>query len=128
MVVLLDAVQILNIAMNLAVIISQKKHSHISFKLENFMGTIVISAYLLLTMLLWKTSIKTDYLTLLTCTIFLIHQMHAFVRIDPITSLQKQPEFRGESLQQLYAFIAMMGTFLPMKNYLVPVIFLYAGV
>jgi hypothetical protein len=54
--------------------------------------------------------------------------MHAFVRIDPITSLQKQPEFRGESLQQLYAFIAMMGTFLPMKNYLVPVIFLYAGV
>ena len=66
--------------------------------------------------------------TLLACLIFVLHQMQAFVRIEPFASVQKQALFRCESLLQLYSFIVTIGTFLPIKYYLPPVLVIYTGV
>ena len=91
--------------------------AHISF--------FVIMAYFLLTFLVLKTSTKTDMITLLAVVIFAIHQMQIFIKIDPFEDVNKQPVFRYESLLHLYSSIVMVGTFLPMKYYLPPVLFIY---
>ena len=75
-----------------------------------------------------KVSVKTEMITLLACLIFGLHQMQAYVKIDPLTNVQKQALFRCESLLQLHSFIVTIGTFLPIKYYLPPVLIIYTGV
>jgi len=66
-------------------------------------------------------------ITLIPVIIFVSHQFHAFLKIDPIGDVRRQPVFRAESLSLLYAFIATIGTFLPIEYYLPPTLFIYAG-
>ena len=66
-------------------------------------------------------------ITLLVVIIFALHQSQTFIKFDPCAHVAHQPAFRAESLSQLWAFIIMIGTFLPIQYYLLPVLIIYAG-
>jgi len=49
------------------------------------------------------------------------------MKIDPFADVKRNPVFRAESLSSLYVFIVTIGTFLPIKYYVPPTLFIYAG-
>ena len=94
-------------------------------ELQVYVNFIVILGYGFLTLLLKLTKTKSDMLTLLACLIYALQQMHLFVKVDPLGSVEMQGVFRYESLLQCFTFITMIGPFLPLRYYFPPIAAIY---
>jgi hypothetical protein len=72
-ILLIVVLHILTFMVSISEHIFQKEKMKPAQILAIYMNCIIIIAYLLLTFVIYKTEIKTDMVTLLTCFIFVLH-------------------------------------------------------
>ena len=90
------------------------------------MSIFVLFGFAFLTLLILKMDTKADMLSLVASIIFAVHQMHLFIKVDPLGNVNMQAVFRYESHFQFLAYIMMLGPFLPLRYYFPPMCLIYS--
>jgi hypothetical protein len=93
------------------------------------MHVLVLTAYFCLVYTLKRTEVSRFVCITLNCFIFGLQQLQIYFRYNPLlkNQVRQHQDFREQSFIQLVCFVCLIGAFLPLRYFALPIYLIYGG-